>query len=119
MSDPHELLKEILAEVKAEREADMEAAVNYAKAFRKLWTEEVGTTLPRNWYTTVKVFHAKGLTETELYDAVMVAAGSNAADRGKYAYFCGVANTKLKQIEAAVAERIDSDRAFLVEGLNS
>ena len=119
MSDQQERLKEILAEVRAEREADTEAAVNYAKTFRELWDKEVGTRLDKRWYTTIKTFHAKGLSETELYDAVMVTAASTPAGAPPYRYFCGIANTKLKQIDDAVTERIDSDRAFLIEALNS
>lgn len=118
MSDPRELLKEILAEVRAEREADTEAAVNYAKAFRELWDKEVRAHLDKRWYTTIKTFYAKGLSETELYDAVMVTASGCPAGAPPYRYFCGVANTKLKQIDDAVTERIDSDRSFLAEGMN-
>lgn len=124
-NNSRELLEEILAEVKAEREAEFESAVEYAKTFRKLWMEEVRTQPAKNWYTTVKTLRAKGLTETELYDAVMVTAGSNTPDRGKYAYFCGVANNKLKQITDEAESRAkgldpyEQDRAFLAEGLNS
>lgn len=118
MSDPRELLKDILDEVRAEREADTEAAVNYTKTFRELWDKEVGTRPDKRWYTTVKTFYAKGLSEAELYDAVMVTASSAPAGAPPYRYFCGIANTKLKQIDDAVTERIDADRAFLAEGLN-
>lgn len=118
MSDPHELMKEVLAEVRAEREADTEAIVNYAKTFRELWDKEVGGRLDKRWYTTIKTFRAKGLSEVELYDAVMVTASGCPAGAPPYRYFCGVANTKLKQIDDAVTERIDSDRAFLAEQMN-
>lgn len=100
MTDPRELLKEVLAEVSAERAAQTSAVVAYTKEFRKLWDQEIGAPLASNWYTSVKTLYSKGLSDDELYDSVMVTGAATVVSSAKFRYFCGVANTKMKQRDA-------------------
>jgi len=79
-------------------------ALAYTKEFDALWKEHVNTPRASNWYTSIKTLHSKGLPIEEMADSVMVTGAAAVVPGRKFAYFCGVANTKLRAIEARAKE---------------